>query len=128
MKSTAVRSRSVREPASAPLARTGHDASSAPVGRAGHDASGTDIYVLYRVAVVARHPFVADWVLRHQLSSGFSPTHAARYPYVVVIGTREGLALPSGSQAVYIDPDVADRMLQADPRPERLFKESLTRI
>jgi len=84
---------------------------------------GLDLYVLYRAAGAARYPLLAAWVVRHRVTAGFRPGHAARHRHVLVIGTPEGMDLPSSCRVKYMDPEAIEGILAADPQPSGLFEE-----
>lgn len=80
-----------------------------------------DLYILYRMADAARFPPLADWVVRHRVTAGFRIGHAARHRHVLIVGTAEGLDLPSNCRVRHLNPGAVKHALATDPLPADLF-------
>jgi hypothetical protein len=94
---------------------------SAVLTRAKAIVADASIFVLLHGHGTARLPFLAAWIHRHRLTSGFAQAHASAYPRVIVIGQPDGLDLPKAARVAYVNAETADARFALDPDPESFF-------
>ncbi len=80
-----------------------------------------NLYVLFREPGAGRLPFVLAWISRHQLTSGYSQAHAARFKRVLVIGQPDGLLLPQACDTSFVNAEHADTLFRLGPTVGSFF-------